>query len=50
MATTLSYKFTKPQVEMMVYELEQSVMGDNDAYDRKLKTIIKKLKDGYDEG
>lgn len=45
----LSFKFTRNQVEMMIYELEQSVMGNNDSYDRKLKTIIKKLKEEYDK-
>lgn len=45
----LSFKFTRNQVEMMIYELEQSVMGNNDYYDRKLKTIIKKLKEEYDK-
>lgn len=46
----LTYKFTRPQVEMMIYELKQSVIGDNDSYDKRLKTIIKKLEDGYDNG
>ncbi len=45
----LSFKFTRNQVEMMIYELEQSVMGNNASYDRKLKTIIKKLKEDYDK-
>lgn len=46
----LTYKFTRPQVEMMIYELKQSVVGDNDPYDKRLKTIIKKLEDGYGNG
>lgn len=50
MTGKISLTFTKPQVEMMIYELEQSVMGNNDSYDKKLKTIIKKLKEEYDRG
>ena len=46
MAKTITYKFTEKQVEMMIYEMEQSVRGDDDSYDRKLKTLIKKLKEG----
>lgn len=33
------------QIDMIVYELNQSIMGDNDSYDKKLKTIIKKLEE-----
>lgn len=47
--TTLSYKFSRQQVEMMIWELEQSVRGDDDAYDKKLKVIVKKLKEEYDK-
>ena len=43
MAAQIQLKFTKQQIEMIVFELKQSVRGDNDPYDRKLKTIIKKL-------
>ena len=49
MAKTITLKLTKPQAEMVLYELEQSVMGNNDSYDKKLKTIIKKLKEEYDK-
>lgn len=36
-------KFTDEQLDMVIYELEQSLRGDNDSYEKKLKTIIKKL-------
>lgn len=41
-------KFTDEQLHMVIYELDQSIRGDNDSYDRKLKTIIKKLKETQD--
>lgn len=50
MAKTITIRFTQPQVEMLIYELEQSVIGDNDSYDRKLKTLIKKIKEERDGG
>lgn len=45
MAGQIKIQFTKQQVEMMVYELKQSVRGDSDSYDKKLKTIIRKLEE-----
>lgn len=38
-------RLTDEQVETIVYELEQGIRGDDpkDAYDNKLRRIIKKL-------
>lgn len=36
-------KFTDEQLGMVIYELDQALRGDNDPYEKKLKTIIKKL-------
>lgn len=40
---------TKKQVEIVIYELSQSLRGDDDSYDKKLKTIIKKLEESQNE-
>lgn len=48
MAKTVTLSLTKKQAEMVLYELQQSIRGDNDAYDRQLKNIIKKLEDQND--
>lgn len=42
---TMTIKLTEDQLDIVIYELKQSLLGDNDSYERKLKTIIKKLED-----
>lgn len=39
----ITVTLTKPQVELVVYELGQSLRGDDDAYDKRIKAVIKKL-------
>ena len=48
MAKQIHVTLSQPQVEMIIYELKQSLTCDSDAYDKKLKTIIKKLEDSYE--
>lgn len=42
---TKTVKLTEPQLEMAIYELEQSLRGDNDSYEKRLTALINKLKD-----
>lgn len=36
---------SKAQAEMVIYELNNSLRGDDDPYDNKLKRIIKKVEE-----
>lgn len=44
---TKTITLTEKQVEIVLYELEQGIMGDDpkDAYDQALKRIIKKIQE-----
>lgn len=46
---TITIKLTEDQLDTVIYELKQSLLGDNDPYERKLKNIIKKLEGTKDE-
>ena len=42
---TRTIKLTDNQIDLIIYELNQSIRGDDDAYDRKINNIINKLKE-----
>lgn len=37
--------FTNGQIEIILWALDQCIYGDNDPYDKKIKRIIKKIKE-----
>jgi hypothetical protein len=47
---TITIKLTEDQLDTVIYELNQGLLGDNDPYERKLKTIIKKLEEAKENG